>query len=80
MNQWEGGATIDITISNNTSDIVNDWRLKISGVEVDTFWNVNHTQGILTPIDWNKNISARGSISFGMKISGDPSSIRLAIV
>ena len=79
VNEWTGGATIDIYIENLSSQMVTDWRLEIRGVVVENFWNVSYNNGILSPVSWNNNIYPNDKIVFGMKISGNPDDVRLIL-
>ena len=73
INNWGSGYQISFKISNNTSSDVNGWTLKLkkSEVNISSSWNVNVKESgdyyVITPVDWNKNISKGSSIEFGIQ-------------
>jgi hypothetical protein len=74
---WGSGATVNVTITNNSSSEINGWTLAWSfpgDQEILDLWNGNHTQDgtavVVTDADYNKTISANGgTVSFGFQIT-----------
>jgi ribosomal protein S27E len=74
---WGSGATVNVTITNNSSSEINGWTLAWSfpgDQEISDLWNGNHTQDgtavVVTDADYNKTISANGgTVSFGFRIT-----------
>lgn len=76
INQWNSGATLSITIYNDSGEDVNDWLLEFdfpSGQQVTNAWSCvsDQTGSSVTKsnMSWNRTISAGGSVSFGCNIS-----------
>jgi endoglucanase len=80
MNDWGSGATVNITIKNNTSTAVNGWTLAwtFSGNQTITnLWSGSYTQNgtsvSVKDAGYNANISANGgttNFGFNMNYSG----------
>ncbi|AUG58471.1 hypothetical protein B9R14_05900 [Acetivibrio saccincola] len=75
-NTWGGGATLNVTITNNGSTAVNGWtaNLNFSGdVKVTSSWNANLNQSgssvSVSNVDWNSTIQPGASVTFGFNIS-----------
>lgn len=76
VNSWNGGYSANMTIENKGSQTVTGWSLKLKKSEfaITSSWNVTMKESgeyyILTGVDWNSNISANGSVSFGFISNG----------
>lgn len=76
VNSWDGGYTASIDLTNKGSSTVENWSLKVKKADFDISgsWNVTVTESgeyyILTGVDWNKNISANATVSFGFGANG----------
>ena len=76
INNWGSGYQILFKISNNTSSDISGWTLKLkkSEVNISSSWNINVKESgeyyVITPVDWNKNISKGSSIEFGIQGTG----------
>ncbi len=73
-NVWPGGFTANVTVRNNGSSPVNNWRLAFtlpSGQSVTSAWNatISPSSGsvTVTPESYNSTIAAGGSQSFGFQ-------------
>ncbi|MGN0394961.1 MAG: cellulase family glycosylhydrolase [Coprococcus sp.] len=71
-------ATENITICNNTSDNVKDWKMDIifaSDISIADIWNgdekVEGNTLSITPLDYNSEIPSKGNVSFGYNISSE---------
>ena len=77
INNWGSGYQVTFKITNNSSTSINLWNLKIkkSDLQIDTAYNVNLKENgeyyIITPLSWNSNIPAGGSVEFGVQGSGN---------
>jgi lysophospholipase L1-like esterase len=76
MNDWGSGATVSITIKNNSTAAINGWTLNwtFSGNQkVTNMWNATYTQngaGVsVKNVGYNGSIPAGGSATFGFNIS-----------
>jgi lysophospholipase L1-like esterase len=76
MNDWGNGATVSITIKNNSTAAVNGWTLNwtFSGNQkITNMWNATYTQNgasVSTKnVGYNGAIPAGGSVNFGFNIS-----------
>jgi len=77
VNEWGNGATIDVTITNNTSAAVNGWTLAWTfpgNQQISNLWGGSYTQTgasvSVTNLDWNADIAANGgSVNFGFNIN-----------
>lgn len=76
INSWGAGYQVNITIKNDSAQDVNSWTLKIkkSDLVFDSYWNINVNEDggyyVITPKDWNSEILANQSVSFGIQGSG----------
>jgi lysophospholipase L1-like esterase len=73
---WGGGATVNITIKNNSGAAINGWTLKWSfpgDQKIGNIWCAGYTQSGTTVttenMAYNATIPAQGSVSFGFNIS-----------
>jgi len=79
-NSWNDGATITVTIKNNTSAAINGWSLAWSfpgNQTVSNMWNASYTQSgstvTVTNLEYNNVIAGNGgtaSIGFNINYSG----------
>lgn len=82
VEQWEGGYKFDTTLTNDSSDIVKDWTIKItfeSDINVSDNWNceaqVDGNTLTLTPVDYNSEItsgSSQGDIGYIIDAQTEP--------
>lgn len=76
VSAWSTGFTAAINVNNNSDKAVSDWKLVISKAdfEISSAWcvEVEETDDayILTPMSWNKTISAGSFASFGFQGTG----------
>lgn len=86
VNSWTGAYNANFTLKNTASDQITDWKIYLNTSEVDMggLWcankEVSGSDIILTPMDYNKVISAAGSTSFGFGGNGSISSISYKVV
>ncbi|MEN8905850.1 MAG: glycoside hydrolase family 9 protein [Clostridiales bacterium] len=73
--EWEDGATIQLTITNNTTASISGWKLVwdyIEGQTIDEFWSSIFTQEGTTVtaqgLNWNLSIPVDESVSFGFNL------------
>ena len=74
---WGSGATINVTIINNTSSAVNGWTLEWTfpgNQQITNLWCGSHTQTgasvSVSDAGWNALIPANGgSVNFGFNIN-----------
>jgi endo-1,4-beta-xylanase len=71
-NQWSGGFTANITITNNASTAINGWKLQFTfpgSQQITSLWNGQVTQSgnqvTITNASYNGTIAAGGSVSLG---------------
>ena len=71
-NEWQGGMTANVTITNNGSTAVNGWTLAFSfpgDTKVGNVWNATMTQNgtavRATNASYNATIAPGGNVSFG---------------
>jgi lysophospholipase L1-like esterase len=76
MNDWGSGATVSITVKNNSTAALNGWTLEWSfpgNQKITNIWSGSYTQnGTKVTVknqSYNATIPAGGSISFGFNIS-----------
>lgn len=75
-NDWGLGATIDVTINNNSATAINGWTLTWTfpgSQRIDNLWNGTYTQSSalvsVSNAAWNRTISANGgTANFGFNI------------
>jgi len=82
-NDWGGGATIAITITNNSASSINNWVLKwnFSGNQkIINMWCGKYSQtGSLVEVrgeSWNSNLIPGGSINIGFNITYTGSNVK----
>jgi hypothetical protein len=76
-NEWNSGATVNITVTNTSSSAVNGWNVAwnfTNGQQITQSWNGTHTQSgssvTVKNMDYNAGIAANGgSINFGFNLS-----------
>ncbi len=76
-NEWPGGATVDVTITNLGSTPINGWTLTWtfpdSGQAITHLWNGSYTQVgqdvTVSNAAWNGTIAPGGSVDFGFNMS-----------
>jgi pectinesterase len=74
-NNWGGGFTGEIKVTNNTSQTVNSWSVswQESGVSVTNAWNATLSGSnpyTATGLGWNSTLSPGASASFGFQANG----------
>ena len=90
VNDWGSGATINITITNNTTAAVNGWTLAFTfpgNQQINHMWGGTYTQNgaavTVRSVDWTDVIGANGgsvNIGFNINYSGtnaEPTSFTL---
>ncbi len=73
LSDWGGAANADVTIKNNTANVVNGWTLAwtFPGTQkITNMWNASYTQSGASVsaknLDYNAMIAANGgTVSFG---------------
>ena len=76
INSWGSGYQVSFKISNNSSEDVSGWTLKVkkSDINISSSWNVeideDDTYYIITPLSWNSNIAKGNSVEFGVQGEG----------
>ncbi|WP_152918234.1 glycoside hydrolase family 48 protein, partial [Ardenticatena maritima] len=75
-NEWSGGATVDVTITNTGSATINGWTLTWTfpgNQQITNGWNVTLSQSgaVVTASDvgWNGTIAPAGSVTFGFNLN-----------
>ncbi|WP_030144674.1 lytic polysaccharide monooxygenase [Glycomyces sp. NRRL B-16210] len=77
---WNGGATVNITVTNTGTAPVSDWMIHWlwppdSGITIDNSWNTTISSmgdmQMASPSGWNATISSGSSESFGFNVSGN---------
>lgn len=76
-NDWGHGATVNVTITNNSSTPINGWTLVWAfpgNQKISNLWNGSYTQSgsavSVTNLSYNGNIGANGgSVSFGFNLT-----------
>lgn len=88
---WHNGGLnymqIDVTLTNLKQEEINDWKVMlkfISDVEISGSWAGNYELSdrkiTITGMDWNKNISVGGQITFGFQVSTPDEEIKLSSI
>jgi endoglucanase len=81
-NSWEADgktwATENIVVYNNSDESVSDWKIEItykSAVDIDQIWGgeeqVTGEKVSVSPVDYNQEIAAGGSVNLGYNFYGD---------
>ena len=79
---WNDGvntfAQVDVTVSNGGSSAKSGWTITLKfnrNITVDQSWNCNISASgntlTITPVDHNAEISANGTVTFGLIVCGD---------
>ncbi|HYH02256.1 MAG TPA: cellulose-binding domain-containing protein, partial [Bacillota bacterium] len=75
MNDWGSGATVTVTIKNNSTSVVDNWKLEFSfpgNQKITNLWCGKYSQsGAVVSISgeaWNSSIPAGGSVNFGFNL------------
>ncbi|MEU9599316.1 cellulose binding domain-containing protein [Streptomyces sp. NPDC048109] len=73
-NAWNTGFTAEVTLTNTSSTPVPNWKASFTlpaGQSVTSTWNAAVTPSsgsvIARGVDWNKDLAAGGSVSFGFQ-------------
>jgi endoglucanase len=76
MDDWGSGATVSITVKNNTMKAIDGWTLAWSffgNQKIVNIWNAVYNQSgsevTVKNTDYNKELPAGGSISFGINLT-----------
>jgi len=76
MNDWGSGATVTITLKNNGTVAINNWKLEFSfpgNQQITNLWCAKYTQSgaavTASGESWNSVIQPGGTVSFGFNIS-----------
>jgi endoglucanase len=76
QNDWGSGASVNVTITNNSSSAISSWTLAwiFSGNQtISNLWNASYTQSgtsvSVTNLSYNGTIAAGGSASFGFNLT-----------
>jgi hypothetical protein len=76
MNDWGSGATVNVTIVNTGSTVINNWTLKFTfpgNQQISNLWCGKYTQTgtavAITGETWNASIPVGGSASVGFNIT-----------
>lgn len=76
QNDWGSGATINVTITNNSTSAINGWTLNWNfpgNQTISNMWNASYTQSgtavSASDAGWNGTIAAGGSASFGFNLA-----------
>ncbi|HJO92782.1 MAG TPA: glycoside hydrolase family 48 protein [Victivallales bacterium] len=86
IDSWNGGFIGEFVLTNNNSSSVDSWELKFDmEPNITNIWNAvldSHTGNhyYIKNESWNKNIPAKGSVSFGFQGSGDSTDIPVNVV
>ena len=75
-NEWSGGATVDVTITNTGSATINGWTLTWTfpgNQQITNGWNVTLSQSgagvTASDVGWNGTIAPAGSVTFGFNLN-----------
>ncbi|MEN8906485.1 MAG: cellulase family glycosylhydrolase [Clostridiales bacterium] len=78
QNDWFNGASVNLTIKNNTSSEINEWELKwnFPGTQkINSLWNGSYEQNgsevTVKNLDWNQTIAPSSSVSIGFNLFYD---------
>ena len=76
QNQWGSGATVNVTVGNNSSASINGWMLTWTfpgSQQITQVWGGSYSQSgssaSISNISWNATIPANGSIQFGLNLT-----------
>ena len=76
-NEWNSGATINMTVTNSGSSAVNGWNVTwnfVNGQQITQSWNGTHTQNgnavSVANLNYNSSIGANGgTVNFGFNMN-----------
>jgi endoglucanase len=75
-NDWKTGATVNVTIQNNSTSAINGWTVNwtyANDQKITNIWNASYTQSgkavTVKNTAYNGSIPVNGSVSFGFNIS-----------
>jgi cellulase/cellobiase CelA1 len=76
MYDWGGGASVDITVKNNSTAAINGWALDWSfagNQKINNIWCASYTQNgtkiTAKNMSYNSTLPAGGSVSFGFTLT-----------
>lgn len=76
MNDWGNGATVNVTIKNNSPTAINNWTLEFSfpgNQKITNLWCAKYSQsGAMVTVSneaWNGSIPSGASVNFGFNIT-----------
>ena len=77
ISQWDKHYNAEVEIKNLTEDKIDDWEISFGFKnEIVNIWNANITEYdeelelyTIRNADWNQDIAAGGTVSFGMTVS-----------
>lgn len=76
QNDWGNGATVNITVANNGTAVINSWEIKFSfpgNQQITNMWCAKYTQSgstvTVTNEAWNGSIPPSGTVNFGFNIN-----------
>jgi endoglucanase len=85
MNDWRSGATVSITVKNNSATAIDGWTLAWSfpgNQTITNAWNGAYTQSgtavTVENMSYNSIIPAGGSVSFGFNLSYSGTNVKPA--
>lgn len=76
LNSWGSGYTCSIRVQNQTSNTVEDWKVKVLKADftLTNSWNCSIKEEgkylIITPASYNRMIGAHGCVEFGLQGTG----------
>lgn len=76
VNSWNGGFSANFTLTNQSSQTVKSWTLKLKKSEfpISGSWNVTIAESgdyyLLSGVDWNSSINGNAAVSFGFTCNG----------
>ncbi len=76
QNDWGSGATVNLTIKNIGTTMINGWELKFNfpgNQQITNLWSAQYTQNgatvTVTNLAWNGSLPPGGTVSFGFNIN-----------
>mgnify|MGYP001271408551 CR=1 FL=1 len=76
QNDWDNGATVNITITNNGTEAIDGWELKFNfpgNQQITNLWCAKYTQTgsavTITNEAWNSSIPPNAVVNFGFNIN-----------
>ncbi|WP_026661499.1 cellulose binding domain-containing protein [Butyrivibrio proteoclasticus] len=73
LNNWGSGYQVSVKVTNNSSQKVETWAVKVNknDVGIDASWNIKVSEEgnyyVITPVEWNSVIEAGSSVEFGFQ-------------